>query len=165
MLALVAVAELSPSLPSWRHGFECLHEVSRRFDHPFFGIEVEPHLNRLATLQAGRLAVAFPQWNARRTSHCRDRAPVSVAVQSHLDRCADLAEHGFGIEGQRHKTHRAFPSDLGREGLRPHDTSVLPSKRRRLSAPPEITRFLKTMEVATRRPSEGTSRSKVVLPP
>src|SRR5262249_54911979 len=80
IFALVSVAELPPSLPGWRRGFQRPYEVGRRRDLPFVGIELEPHLDRLAALQARSLAIAPPQRNARRSSHACDRTPVRVPV-------------------------------------------------------------------------------------
>lgn len=56
----------------------------------------------------------------RRASHRRDRTSVRVPIQGDSDRCAHCAEHDFGVEGQRHETHRPLSDDSGRESLRAH---------------------------------------------
>src|SRR5262249_19480646 len=120
VLALVRVTELAPPPPRRRRGLQSLHEVGRRLDGPWIGIEIEADLERLTALEASGLAVAAAQWNARWTSHRGDRAAVRVAVQRHLHRRTHFAEDLFRIEGQRNKAYRPVPNDCRLEGLGRH---------------------------------------------
>src|SRR5262245_66423561 len=80
VLALVRVAQLAPPIPSGRRRFQGLREVGR-WRHPsYVRVEIETDLERLATFQAGRFAVAAPEWNARQPAPRGHRPPVRVAV-------------------------------------------------------------------------------------
>src|SRR5208337_450723 len=96
IFALMGVAELSPSVPSRRRGFKRLDEVGRRLHFSLIDVEVEPHLNRLASLESRRLAIALAQGNERRSTHRGDGASIRVSIKCHLDGRAHFAKYGLG---------------------------------------------------------------------
>src|SRR6185503_11433082 len=58
VLALVGEAELLPPLPGRRRGAQGSDQVARRRDLTLFFVEIEEHAHALASLEAGRFAVA-----------------------------------------------------------------------------------------------------------
>src|SRR5262245_34984365 len=56
VLALMAVAQIAPSLPRARRGLERAHEIRGRLHFALLGIEIEPHLDRLAAFEPCRFA-------------------------------------------------------------------------------------------------------------
>jgi hypothetical protein len=114
------VAHFLPSVPGGWRSFERLSEIGGRFHFALLGVKVEPDLERFASLQPRRFAVALPQRNERRSAHGSDGAAVRVPVERDLNGGADFAKHALGIERQGNETHRTFPHYRDLEGFGNH---------------------------------------------